>query len=125
MWGQAMSRLQVRAWCCGDGQQGRTRARAALLQEALQRDATEELQPPVSEAATVIWCLHSDGRQRRLPAACGDDTSMARRKAATGKDFCWNRRHVLLGPAGRCATTVTQGRRRCVGTGKTNSCNRQ
>uniref|UniRef100_N1R4Q9 Uncharacterized protein n=1 Tax=Aegilops tauschii TaxID=37682 RepID=N1R4Q9_AEGTA len=43
---------------------------------------------------------------------------MARRKAATGKDFCWNRRHVLLGPAGRCATTVTQGRRRPLALGK-------
>ena len=96
-----MSRLQVRAWCCGDGQQGRTRARAALLQEALQRDATEELQPPVSEAATVIWCLHSDGRQRRLPAACGDEH---------GETKSCNRQRFLLEPA---ACFVGTGRAMC------------
>ncbi|KAM3228597.1 hypothetical protein ACQJBY_059932 [Aegilops geniculata] len=92
MWGAGGEPAASASGASGDGQQGRTRARAVLLQEAPQRDATEELQPPVSEAATVRWCLHSDSRQRRLPdCRLRVVTSMARRKAATGKDFCWNR----------------------------------
>ncbi|EMS57553.1 hypothetical protein TRIUR3_24311 [Triticum urartu] len=118
MWGAGGEPNASASEASGDGQQGRTRARAVLLQEAPQRDATEELQPPTAgnddcPTAGCVWRqAWRDGKLRQAKIFAGTDAMVTGLVAATiGRpDKCFllprkARNQVLQRPPLFAATT--------------------